>query len=231
MRRESTAVEWLDGPAPADDLAASLDDIDRLNAWFGGYALSLREIRRAAARVPGHGPFVVVDVGGARGDLAVRVARWARRTGRTVRILVVDRDPQSLALGAQAAAAYPEISRVCAEASALPLREASADVVTSALLLHHLDPDGVVAALAEMAAACRGSVVANDLIRAWWSWALVWAATRLFARHRFSRDDGPLSVRRAYLGDELRVLAEKAGLSALRIVPHRLRARLLAVQP
>src|SRR5439155_21656961 len=72
MRREETAREFLDGPAAPPDLAASLDDIDRLNAWFGGYALTLREIRRAAAAAGS--AFIVVDVGGGRGDLAVRVA-------------------------------------------------------------------------------------------------------------------------------------------------------------
>jgi ubiquinone/menaquinone biosynthesis C-methylase UbiE len=229
MRREETAREFLDGPAAPPDLAASLDDVDRLNAWFGGYALTLREIRRAAAAA---GPaFIVVDVGGGRGDLAVRVARWARRVGRRARIVVIDHDAISLRIGAAACAAYAEITRVQADASALPIREGSADVVTSSLVLHHLEPDGAVASLAEMAAASRGAVVVNDLLRAWWSWAVVWLVTRLLARHRFSRHDGPLSVRRAYTPHELRGLAEKAGLRGLRVFPRRLRARVLAVLP
>ena len=66
MRREETAREYLDGPAAPADLAASLDDIDRLNAWFGGYALTLREIRHTAAPLVRGRSFVVVDVGGAR---------------------------------------------------------------------------------------------------------------------------------------------------------------------
>jgi hypothetical protein len=53
MRREETAREYLDGPAAPADLAASLDDIDRLNSWFGGYALTLREIRHTAPLVRG----------------------------------------------------------------------------------------------------------------------------------------------------------------------------------
>jgi hypothetical protein len=44
---------------------------------------------------------------------------------------------------------------------------------------------------------------------------MVWLATRLFARHRYSRHDGPLSVRRAYSPDELRTLGAKAGLHDL----------------
>ena len=231
MRREETAREYLDEPTAPADLAAALDDVDRLNAWFGGYALTLREIRRTAASLVRGRSFVVVDVGGGRGDLAVRIARWARRVGRRACIVVVDRDATSLGLGARACADYGEIVRVRADASALPIREASADVVTSSLVLHHLGPHDAVASLAEMAAASRGVVVVNDLLRGWWSWSLVWLATRILARHRFSRHDGPLSVRRAYAPNELRGLADTAGLATLRIFPRRLRARVLAVWP
>jgi len=228
MRREETATEFLDRPVSTADLAASLDDIDRLNAWFGGYALTLGEIARDAARMPPGRPLVVIDVGGGRGDLGVRIVRWARRAGRRVRVFVIDRGGESLRLGLTG---YPEITRVQADAAALPIREASADIVTSSLMLHHLDPDAAAASLAEMAAASHGAVLVNDLLRTRWAWALVWLATRLVARHRFSRHDGPLSVRRAYAPDELRALAGKAGLRNTRIVRHRLWARLLLVAP
>ena len=230
MRREACAREMLDGPVPVSDLAATLDDIDRLNRWFGGHALTLREIQRVARRTPADRGLTVIDVGGGRGDFARRVVRWSRAMARPVRVVVVDRDEPSLRLGVDEVTGHPEIRRVCADATALPLREGAADVVTCSLLLHHLDPDAAVASLAEMSAASRDAVVVNDLWRTWWSWAVVWLTTRLFARHRFSRHDGPLSVRRAYAPAELRTLAEKARV-AVRIVCHPFRARVTAVSP
>src|SRR5207244_4154664 len=81
---------------------------------------------------------------------------WARGARRAIRVVVVDRDVETLALARRACAAYPEISLVVADATALPLREGAADVVTSALTLHHLEPDAAVASLREMAALARG---------------------------------------------------------------------------
>ena len=231
MRREQHARERLDAPMSPGDLAATLDDIERLDAWFRGYALTLAEIARAAERVPPHRTLVVVDVGGGRGDLAVRCVSWARRVGRPIRVIVVDRDPVSLALGAAVCRPYPEIVRVCADATALPLAEDSVDVAVCALTMHHLPPDGVTAALAEMRTVSRGSLVVNDLLRSRATWLLVWLATRLFARHPSAHHDGPLSVRRAYDADELRALAEKAGVRDARIIRHALWARLLLVAP
>lgn len=229
MRREELARERLDGPVPVADLAASLDDIERLAAWFRGYALTVREVARIAARVPSDRALVVVDVGGGRGDLAVRCVRWARRAGRRIRVVVIDRDAASLALGAAVCRPYPEIVRVCADATALPFEAGAADVVVCALTVHHLDRAGAAAALGEMRALARGAVVVNDLLRSRPVWMLVWLATRLFARHPFSRHDGPLSVRRAYAPDELRALAARAGLRDARITRHPLWARLLMV--
>ena len=39
MKRAAGAHEVLDGELSPTDLAATLGDIDRLNAWFGGHAL------------------------------------------------------------------------------------------------------------------------------------------------------------------------------------------------
>jgi len=90
MARETLARERLDGPLPSSALRATFDDLDRLNAWFGGYALTLSRVRRAEAPLSPGRRLVVVDVGGGRGDLAINVVRWARRRGRPVRVLLVD---------------------------------------------------------------------------------------------------------------------------------------------
>jgi len=229
MKRAENAREVLDGAVAATELAATMRDIDRLNSWFGGYALSLRAIRRLAAGVPRDRPLRVVDVGGGPAAFAVRVVKWARRRGRTVRVVVVERDATVLRLAREAAAAYPEILLVCGDAAALPCRERAADIVTSALTLHHLEPAQAAAGLREMAAAARIAVVVNDLLRRRLSVGLVWLVTRLLGCHPISRHDGPLSVRRSYSGDELRVLAASAGARRLTIREYPVLGRLLAV--
>jgi hypothetical protein len=218
MRRAVGALEHLDRRVPAGDRDASLADIERLNAWFGGYWLTLRQIGHVAARALVARRLVIVDVGGGRGDFARRIERWAWRTGRQVRVIVADRE----GLGP------PGFVRVRADATALPFREEAADVVTASLLLHHLEPAAAVRCLAEMRAAARLAVVVNDLFRSRLTLALVWLATRIFARHPFSRHDGPLSVRRAYSPDELAALADTAGLR-VRIHRYRLLGRVVVV--
>src|SRR5262245_9298868 len=226
MPRESRVRELLDGPLPPADLRATLDDLDWLKPWFGGYALTLTRIRRVARRLsPGH-RLVVVDVGGGRGDLAVRIVRWARRVGRPVRVIVLDRDPTTLALARRRTARYPEIALVCGDATALPLRPGAADVAVAALTIHHLTPDDAAAALGAMTAAAP-VVVVNDLLRTPASLALVWLATRVLRLHPVSCHDGPVSVRRAYSAEELTALARRSG-RGVRVNSYPLLGRLVA---
>lgn len=229
MRRAENAREHLDGTLPVADLAASLADVERLNARFGGHALTIAEVARQASSVPSGRSLVVLDVGGARGDLAIRLVRWARSAGCPIRVIVLERDAATVALARRHCASYPEIAIVQGDATALPLRKASVDVAVTVLTLHHLEPDAAATALGEMRAAARVALVVNDLLRTRVSWLLVWLATRFFARHPISRHDGPLSVRRAYSIQELAVLAEKAGLGRVDTRRYPLRARVLMV--
>ena len=227
MQRAAGALEHLDRAIAPSERDASLADIDRLNARFGGYSLTLRVLDRLLRSVPSSRRALVVDVGGGRGDFARRLIRHAQRRGRLVHVVVVDRDPDLLAVARRAAP--PNVSLVRADASALPFRAGAVDVVTMSLTLHHMEPAAAVMSLGEMSRAARTAIVVNDLLRSRLSLWLVWIATRVLGCHPISRHDGPLSVRRAYLPHEVRALTEKAGLPAPRIERYPWLGRLLAV--
>jgi SAM-dependent methyltransferase len=210
MKREEHRLEHLDGPLPVADLAASLADLERLNAWFGGHRLTVGQVAKRIEALPRDRRVVVLDVGGGRGDLALHLVDWARRQGRSMRVIVLDRDATTAALARRHCARVPEITVIQGDATALPVRSGGVDVAVSVLTLHHLDPDRAVTMLTEMRAAARDALVMSDLLRgrvAWWS---VWLVTRVLACHPISRHDGPLSVRRAYSVAELSVLAGTA---------------------
>lgn len=230
LSRAEDAVEMLDRPAPFADLVQSLADIARLNALFGGRRLIVAHVERLIAAAPRDREITVLDVGTGGADIPTSLARWARRAGRRLRILALDRDPPTLAVARRAAARYPEIVLLQGDALALPVRPHSVDVVISALTLHHLGPGEAVRCLAEMDAAARVGFVVSDLVRSRAAYALVWLATRALTRNRMSRHDGPLSVLRAYTPDEVRALCEKAGLLDVRVTRYPRLARQCAVR-
>jgi hypothetical protein len=78
--------------------------------------------------------------------------------------------------------------------------------------VHHLDPVDAVAFLADAARVAREAIVINDLDRSWRWFVGAWLLTRLFTRNGYTRNDAPLSVRRAYKADEVVAMARQVGL-------------------
>jgi len=232
LPRAADTPELLDAPAAPAELARCLGDVARLNR-FGGLAVTLGAVRRLLRRLPHGRAVTVLDVGTGGADIPQALARWARRAGRPLRVLALDRDRPILGVARGGLGRYPEIALLEGDALALPLADRSVDVAMSSLTLHHLEPREAVRHLAEMHRVARVGVVVNDLARSRLGYALVWLATRVLARSPMSRHDGPLSVRRAYTPAELRALCAQAGLTGARIRSHPARARhsLLLARP
>ena len=230
IERDADAVELIDRPASFEEISSCLDAITRLNGFFGGRWLTLRHVRNLLGALPVDRPFTVLDVGAGAADIPVTLVRWARRAGRRIRVLALDRGTSTLRVARRRIASYPEITLVQGDALALPVSPGSVDLVISAMTLHHLRPEEAVRYLAEMDGAARLGWVVNDLVRSRAAHRLVWTLTRLLSRSAMARHDGPLSVLRSYTPPEVAALCEKAGFFDVTVVHHAVFIRLCAVR-
>jgi hypothetical protein len=230
LARAADAVEMMDRPAAPGEIASELRAITRLNRFFGGGRLTVSHVSRLLEPLPAHRTATVLDVGTGAADIPVALVRWARRAGRRLRVLALDRGSATLAYARGFAAAYPEITLLQGDALSLPVHPASVDVVISAMTLHHLRPDEAVRYLAEIDAASRIGWVVNDLVRGRVAHRVVWTATRVFSKSAMARHDGPLSILRSYTPPEVVALCEKAGLFDVSVTRHPMLFRQCAVR-
>ena len=213
MRRVTDRDELLDGPL--DDAAVvrgNLRDLARVNRRVGRVRLSIAAIEPLAGDRP---DVHVLDVGTGGADLPLALLDHAAATGRRWRVTGVDSRPEILAAAVALEprlSATPGLDLHVGDGRRLAQADASVDVAHCSLVVHHLDPDGVDALLREMARVARLGIVVNDLVRGRLAWVGAWALTRVATGNRFTRNDAPLSVERAYTRDELRAMAARAGL-------------------
>jgi SAM-dependent methyltransferase len=214
MKRLTGATELLDGPL--DDpaaLVANLRDLARINRLTGGTRLSERAIRALGA--PGRSA-TLLDVGTGGADIPMTLLAHARAAGRTLTVTATDSRPEVLAA---ARGARPSLERTSGlllelgDGRGLPYPDGSFDVAHASLVLHHLEPDEVVTFLRELRRVARRGIVVNDLVRGRLAWIGGWLLVHAIATSRYTRHDGPLSVRRAYSRTELVALLAVAGLS------------------
>ena len=216
MRRLAGARELLDGPL--DDPAAlrgNLRDLARINRWFGGTRRSRRALDRLLGRRTGAPHAARRGHGGRR-----HPARPARRR-REARAPAA-RHGGGLAPGGDRRGARGRPAdrdgrrpraRGVATAGRCPGRTARSTSSTPRSWSITSSRAEAIAFLRGGGAGSRGSgVVVNDLVRARRHWLGARVLLAAMTRNRYTRHDGPLSVRRAYTRVELRALLAGAGL-------------------
>jgi SAM-dependent methyltransferase len=203
--------EWLDRKDnDPEDLRAALHDIRATNRHLGGTKVLLRSLAPLFDGVPGE-RIEILDVGTGMGDLPLAMAGFARARRREARVVAVDIDPVTVEAAAAHTAHDRSITVLRADALDLPFSEASFDLVTCSMFLHHFGPRDAVRLLASFRSLARRAVLVNDLRRHVVPWAFIGIAARLTRRHPMFVHDAPLSVLRGFTDRELREAAIEAG--------------------
>ncbi len=203
--RRVIASELMDAP-DADPvlLAGNLADIEFANRRFGGYRPVIRSVFE-------HDAAWLLDVCCGSADVPRELLREARARGRRLEIVALDASDAVLAVARQRAGDEPLLRFVRGDARMLPFPDAAFDIATCTLGLHHFDDDAAVEVLRELRRVARLTPIVCDFERS----PLAYVGASLFAtfiaKNRFTKHDGPLSVRRAYCARELVALAGAAG--------------------
>jgi ubiquinone/menaquinone biosynthesis C-methylase UbiE len=142
------------------------------------------------------------------------VAREFRAKGIHLQLVLLDRSDVHLR-----GSDFETAGRVAGDAFALPFRDGSLELVSCALMAHHLGPDEIVRFVNEALRVARVAVLINDLRRSRMHLAAVYAGFALY-RSRLTRHDAPASVRRAYTRRELQAILERTQAQSIEIRNH-----------
>jgi SAM-dependent methyltransferase len=205
VRRDEQMDDPALDPAVYDQV---LGDLSRVNAWTLAARPTLSFLSRASR---GMAAFRLLDVGFGHGDMLRRIARWARRRGIAADLVGVDLNPRS------------EVAARAATPADLPIRFLTGDYrdqpggfdfVVSSLVAHHMTDVELGTFVRFMEKEARRGWLINDLHRhalAFHGFPLVaW----LLGAHRIVREDGQLSIARAFRPDEWRAILAAAGVPA-----------------
>jgi len=214
----TTERELMDEPIlDPDVLAGNLRDLAFSNRWLGGDLLTLRALARLVAGLPATSRLHVLDIATGGADMPDAVLSWSHRRGYRARVVATDLSSQMLSIARRRVGTTTGMKFAAADARRLPFADASFDIATCSLALHHLLPADAVSMLREMRRVARLGIIVNDLVRCWHGYAGGWLFGHLVSRNRLTRHDAPLSFRRAYTVNEMLDLAHAAGLERLEV--------------
>jgi ubiquinone/menaquinone biosynthesis C-methylase UbiE len=225
FRHRSHELEHLDlGDYTAEEYEGCMAELRKVNRWLGDASALRRsvlpEIERDGAR-----EFSLLDVGAGTGELLRETARWARGRNLKARLIGLELNVRSAEAIEEESREFGELSAVRADALRMPFESGAFDYVMCSLFTHHFRDEPAVALLREMSRVARRRVYCIDLHRHPVAYYFYTTVARLFLHNRLIREDGALSILRAFRPRELQTLAARAGLKGVKVerrFPYRL---------
>jgi SAM-dependent methyltransferase len=195
-----------------------LKGLGRVNVWTLAARPTLGFLRRGTA---GRGRFSLLDVGSGEGGMLRVIAKWARKRGLEAELTGVDLNPKSEGLARAMTPAGLPITYRTGDYRDL----GRFDFVVSSLVAHHMTDGQLRDFLRWMESNSGRGWFVNDLHRHLFAYYGFPLLTTLLGVHRIVRQDGQLSIARAFRpGDWSAILADAGieGVIVRRYFPFRL---------
>ncbi len=203
MDRADVDTDLLDG---------DLGNLRVINKWLGG----LRAVRRGVVPLLGRmapgATIDILDLATGSGDYPVELAKGMRRSGRSVRITAVDKNPFMIGTARKMTVDFPEITVDEMDILSLPFPDGSFDIVICSSAIHHFSRGDAVHLMADMNRIARVGFVVNDLERSRVGAYAAWLYGHLSTTNPVTRYDSYLSILRAFTMNELAAMTREAGI-------------------
>lgn len=209
--RRIVVPELLDSDAGTErEVRDSINDLQRINALFGGISSTTAMIRKVARETKAK-HLSLLEVASGAGFVPKAAKEKLANDGVELEVSLLDR--------AQSHLPSNGIPAFVGDALALPFPDNSFDLISCGLFLHHLDPAQVLAFARESLRVAKRAVLISDLIRSPLHLLLTHMGLPLF-RSRITWHDAPASVRAAYTRSEMREMLRDSGALRIEIGTH-----------
>jgi len=210
FRSRSNQKELLDQEEiPAEDLYQNLRELDFINHWLGGYAVSFAALKKVIPAGNTGKSYTLVDIGCGGGDTLKRISSWAKRTGLQLDLYGIDIKPVCIDY-ARADVKDEEVRFICDDYRNFLKYIPKADIIHACLFCHHLTENELVD-LIRFALTNKSTLVINDLERNPLAYYSIKWLTRLFSRSYLVKNDAPISVLRGFKKKEWKSIIEQSG--------------------
>ncbi len=210
FKSRSNQKELLDQEEiPAGDLYQNLRELDFINHWLGGYAVSFAALKKIIPSGSAGKSYTLVDIGCGGGDTLKRISKWAKRTGLQLDLYGIDIKPVCIDY-ARSNVKSEQVRFICDDYRNFFKHIPKADIIHACLFCHHLSENELVD-LIRFALTNKSTLVINDLERNPLAYYSIKWLTRLFSRSYLVKNDAPLSVLRGFKKKEWKSIIEKSG--------------------
>ncbi len=206
--------EIMDDFSIADQgLLQTLRELDFINKWLGGNAITLRALKQLLQKFPQITS--VADLGCGSGDMLLQIAqKWPSQFQNLVGY---DANEAIVKFAQKHCGSVQAISFEQVDVFSPAFLHKKYDAVLCTLFLHHFKEDDITTLLKALHKNGTKFIIINDLHRHWLAYYSIKWLTALFSKSYMTRYDAKLSVRRGFSKKEWQLILENTGWKHIQI--------------
>ena len=209
--KRSTISELMDNFSMSQkDLDTNLLELETINNWLGGYAVSLNGILKL--NLPISKEITVADIGCGGGDGMIFIQKELKKKGIEARMIGIDANPKAIEYAKKRCKNHPDFIWICAPFQ--EIQNLGADIINCSLFAHHFYENDLDQLSGLMKTARLGFVV-NDLHRHWLAYYSISILTHLFSNSYLVQNDARLSVAKGFSKEEIQKVFSGSSLKKL----------------
>lgn len=155
----------------------------------------------------------IADIGCGGGDILKLMAKWGRKNGFQFELVGIDANPHVIEYAKKNSLKYPEITYQMVNIFSEEFKQQRFDIIHCCLFTHHFKDDDLISLYANLKKQSLLGIIVNDLHRHWLAYYSIKIITQLASKSDMVKNDGPISVLRAFKKEELKKILNAAGIN------------------
>lgn len=221
FKKRSHQKEIMDDFSITDDrINTALSELEIINKYLGGRSTSKKGFEIISRVIEQKKIISILDVGSGGSDNFI-----FNSNGTTISLTSLDINKGVCRYVKENSS---DANIICGDTYCLPFKKSSFDIVHLSLFLHHFSEGEIKKLMQYFMEISRYGVIVNDLRRSVFAYVGIKFLTSLFSKSRMVKNDGPLSVKRGFLKNELQEIFSHTKSSSV-LIQYRWAFRWLAV--
>jgi 2-polyprenyl-3-methyl-5-hydroxy-6-metoxy-1,4-benzoquinol methylase len=212
FNKRSSTLELMDLPIEhEEDLFINLKELVRINQLTGGPAVTFKAIKALLKNY--NREIHILDIGFGGGDMLHYLLTHQAELACPIKLTGIDLLPEAKQFALKS---FPELAsnvnlEIC-DYKDWFANGGKADIITAGLFCHHLNDDVLIDFFKDIKQHAGIGAVINDLHRSPIAYYFIKAVTAIFSKSKFTKNDAPLSVLRAFKRDDFKFLLDEAAI-------------------
>ncbi len=195
--RRSYKPELMDDFSIIDDrIDQALIELKIINKYLGGNAASQTGFKELMKNIPRDSALKILDAGCGASDIILPISE----VYSNLKVFGLDINHRTCFYAKRHS---PKLTTICGNVLTVPFKNNTFDLVHTSLFLHHFRENEVKLILEALLETVKYGIVINDLRRSILAYWGIKVLTFLFSKSELVKNDGPLSVKRGFVKNEL----------------------------